>query len=138
MFGKIDTTSNKNGSVNTAELEVCNIAKGTTIEGNFKAQSNIRLEGIIEGDVQCLGRIVLSEQAQIKGHVHCHTILCKGHVTGNVVAKDTIHLHATAVVHGDIAYQKLQIDEGAIFNGKATCSKSATAASAPKKSGKEA
>lgn len=134
MFGKNDTKGSKNSLVNTAELEVCNIAKGTTIEGNFKAQSNIRLEGVIEGDVECIGRIVLSEQAQIKGSVNCHTILCKGHVIGNIVAKNTIHLYPTAVIEGDIFYQKLQVDEGAVFNGNASCSKTA----AIKNSGKEA
>lgn len=138
MFGKNDSTGSKNGSVNTSELEVCNIAKGTTIEGNFKAQSNIRLEGIIEGDVQCLGRIVLSEQAKITGDVDCHTILCKGLVAGNIIAKDTIHLHDTAVVEGDISYQKLQIDEGAVFNGRAICSKRTKATPTPEKTGKEA
>lgn len=138
MFGKNDTSGSKNSFVNTAELEVCNIAKGTTIEGNFKAQSNIRLEGIIEGDVECLGRIVLSDKAQIKGQVHCHTILCKGQVTGNIVARDTIHLHATAIVTGDITYQKLQIDEGAIFNGRATAARKTVANSAPVKHGKQA
>ena len=138
MFGKNDTNGSKNGSVNTAELEVCNIAKGTTIEGNFKAQSNIRLEGIIDGDVQCIGRIVLSEQAKIKGQVDCHTILCRGYVTGDIRAKNTIHLHATAVVEGNISYQKLQIDEGAVFNGRATCSKRGTTNTTPKANGKEA
>lgn len=122
MFGKNDTNGRKNGSVNTTELEVCNIAKGTTIEGNFNAKSNIRLEGIIHGNVECLGRIVLSEQAQIKGEVNCQTIICKGQIKGNITAKSMVHLYTTATVEGDIVYQQLQIDEGAVFNGKATCS----------------
>lgn len=138
MFGKNDTNGRKNSSVNTSELEVCNIAKGTTIEGNFNAKSNIRLEGIINGNVECLGRIVLSEQAQIKGEVKCQTIICKGYVTGNVTAQSTIHLHATAIVEGDLVYQQLQIDEGAVFNGKAICAKHLPAKAPLQKSEKEA
>jgi cytoskeletal protein CcmA (bactofilin family) len=124
MFGKNDNNGSKNGSMNTTELEVCNIASGTTIEGNFKAQSNIRLEGVIEGDVECLGRIVLSEKAQIKGQVQCHTMLCKGKVTGDITATALIHLHNTAVITGDVYYDKLQVDEGAVFNGRATAARS--------------
>jgi cytoskeletal protein CcmA (bactofilin family) len=138
MFGKNDTNDRKNGSVNTTELEVCNIAKGTTIEGNFNAKSNIRLEGIINGNVDCLGRIVLSEQAEIKGEVNCESMICKGRVKGNITAKNTIHLHSTAAVEGDMVYQKLQIDEGAVFNGRATCAKHLAAKAALQGSEKEA
>lgn len=123
MFGKNEPSNGTAKSINTNALEVCNIAAGTKIEGNFDAQSNIRLEGEIIGNVRCAGRIVLSRKAGIKGNVICHTMICEGKIKGNIQAKESIHLHSTATLEGDIEYGTLQIDEGAVFQGAATCVK---------------
>lgn len=123
MFGKNEPSNGTTKSINTSALEVCNIAAGTKIEGNFDAQSNIRLEGEIIGNVRCAGRIVLSPKASIKGNVSCHTMICEGNIKGNIKAQDSIHLHSTAILEGDIEYRTLQIDKGAVFNGAATCLK---------------
>jgi len=130
MFGK--TEKNKINSNNTS-LEVCNIAKGTTIEGTVKVDSNLRLDGIIYGSVTCGGRIVMSASAYIKGDIICKNMISEGKVEGNIVAKEKIHLKSTAIVQGNIKYKSLQIDTGASFNGQAVCSSSnATTPSKPK------
>lgn len=123
MFRKNDPTNGTSTSVDTNALEVCNIATGTTIQGNFNAQSNIRLEGIIEGDVQCKGRIVLSKEARITGDVQCYTMICEGQIEGNVTAQDSVHLLGTANLKGNLIYRSLQIDQGAVFNGQAKTSR---------------
>lgn len=133
MFGKNGNTpksSSKPLSNNTSTLlEVCNIASGTTISGDFKAESNIRLEGAIYGKVSCSGRIVMSQSAHIKGNIFCQNIVSEGKVEGNIVAKEKVHLSSTAIIEGNIKYTVLQIEEGAIFNGQAICNKSAEAPS---------
>jgi len=133
MFGKNGNASKNNSkpSVNgaTSPLEVCNIASGTTISGDFKAESNIRLEGSIYGSVFCAGRIVMSQNAHIKGDIVCQNIVSEGKVEGNILAKEKAHLFPTAIVEGNIKYTALQIEEGAIFNGQAICTKSTVASS---------
>jgi cytoskeletal protein CcmA (bactofilin family) len=105
-------------------LEVCNIAQGTTIEGTVKVDSNIRLEGLIQGAVTCGGRLVMSSTAKIIGDVICKNIISEGIVEGNIVAKEKIHLMPTSIVLGNIKYKSLQIDLGAVLNGQAICSAS--------------
>jgi len=133
MFGKNGTTPKNNSTPSnnnsSSSLEVCNIALGTTITGSFKAESNIRLEGSIYGNVSCSGRIVMSQNAYIKGDIVCQNIVSEGKVEGNIIVKEKIHLFSSAIVEGDIKYTKLQIEDGAIFNGQATCIKSTVAPS---------
>lgn len=125
---KLYTMFNKNGKNNDnstsgiSPLEVCNIAFGTSVEGNLKVKSNLRIEGTIHGSVTCSGRLVMSAKAEIEGDVSCESIICEGKIKGNIVAKERIHLQSTATVTGNIKYQSLQIDSGAIFNGHAVCS----------------
>ncbi|CAA6829227.1 MAG: Unknown protein [uncultured Aureispira sp.] len=133
MFGKNGNTpkSNSKSSSNgtSTPLEVCNLASGTTINGDFKAESNIRLEGSIYGKVTCAGRIVMSKTAYIKGDIFCQNINSEGKIEGNIVAKEKVSLSSTAIVEGNIKYNVFQIEEGAIFNGQAVCAKSAGTAS---------
>lgn len=133
MFGKNGNTpknSSKPSSNGTSTpLEVCNIAAGTTINGDFKAESNIRLEGAIYGKVSCSGRIVMSQNAHIKGDIICRNIVSEGKIEGNINAKEKVHLFSTAIVEGNIKYTALQIEEGAIFSGQAMCTQSAKAPS---------
>ena len=106
---------------NNEELDVCNIAQGTTIKGNLKVESNIRLEGFIEGSVTCSGRLVLSKTGKIKGNILCKNIISEGIIEGDIVAKEKIHLLSTATTTGNIKYNCLQIDLGATLNGQAIC-----------------
>lgn len=128
MFGKngnpSKSSSKPSSNGTSTPLEVCNIASGTTINGDFKAESNIRLEGAIYGKVFCSGRIVMSQSAHIKGDIICQDIVVEGKIEGNIVAKEKVHLCSTAIVEGNIKYTVLQIEEGAILNGQATCIKS--------------
>ncbi len=116
--------TNINPKTKNEELEVCNIARGTTIKGNLKVESNIRIEGIIEGAVTCSGRLVLSKTGKIKGNILCKNIISEGIIEGDIVAKDKIHLLSSAIITGNIKYNCLQIDLGATLNGQAICASS--------------
>lgn len=118
MFGKNGQSPKTTSTPKPNSLDVCNIALGTNIKGNFKAESNIRLEGSIHGTVSCSGRIVMSKSAYIEGDIICQNIVTEGKVKGNIVAKNKIHLQGTAVIEGNLKYSSLQIEEGAIFNGQ--------------------
>jgi len=72
MFKSI-TKSKANLSVSTTDNEQnsgsCLIAKGTTIEGKFNSVDDVRVEGIIKGEVYCEKRLGLEveEGAQYEG-----------------------------------------------------------------------
>ena len=101
-------------------IEVCVLAPGSAVEGNVKISSNLRLEGEIKGDLACNGKLVLSKTAAVTGNIICSELLSEGKIHGNVVAKSFVSLSETAVLNGDIQCSQLQIEKGAIFNGKCT------------------
>ena len=107
-------------NLDKAQLEVCNFAIGTFVEGQVNIHSNLRLEGKIHGNISCKGRIVLAKTASVEGNIQCEHLVSEGIIHGNVTAKNKIHLFADAKLYGDINYKHLQIDSGAIFVGNAT------------------
>jgi cytoskeletal protein CcmA (bactofilin family) len=95
------------------------LAPGTMVKGNIIAEEDLRIDGKVEGVVECVGRVVIGPQAEIKGDIHCANVDIMGRVIGNLVIKDTLSLKTTANFSGDATTDKLEIEPGAIFNG--TC-----------------
>lgn len=102
------------------EKEVCNIAEGTVINGTFKSNAHLRLEGKIFGNIHCKGRLVLAATASIEGDIECEALASEGKIKGNVACSGLMHLQSTAQLVGNVHCTRMQIDEGAAFNGQCT------------------
>lgn len=71
MFGK---KKNEDYSVKTVKVGVdklTTIALGTMVKGTITVEGDLRLDGIIEGNVSCRGKVVIGPQGRIKGNVTC-------------------------------------------------------------------
>ena len=89
------------------------------IIGTIVANNDIRIDGIVEGDIQCRGKVVIGEKGVIKGNIHCTNAEVQGRIEGKVEALQTLALRATAHIEGDVITQSLIVEPNAIFCG--TC-----------------
>ena len=96
---------------------------GTKVVGDVKTEADFRLDGQIDGSIECKGKLIVGQHGFVKGNVICENAEISGEVSGNVVINDTLSLRATAIVGGDIATKVLVIEPNAIFNGKCTMNK---------------
>lgn len=94
------------------------ITDGTTIKGDITASGDFRLDGVLEGNIQLNGKLVIGDSGVVNGNVLCQNANIIGTVNGNLSVKELLSLHATARVRGDILINKLSIEPGAIFSGK--------------------
>lgn len=95
------------------------LTSGSKVIGTIITDSDIRVDGTIEGDVQCTGKLVVGEQGSIKGSVVCQNAEIMGKVEGKIDVKYSLALRATSDIQGEINTQTLMIEPNAIFNG--TC-----------------
>ena len=95
------------------------LATGTIIKGNVSAEEDMRVDGLIEGNINCKGKVVISQTGEVRGHVICANIELAGKVTGNIQTMGVLVLKHTSIYHGELHVQSLEIEPGAIFNG--TC-----------------
>ncbi len=117
------TKSNTNPSAHhdnrlSGDSNVCVIAEGTKIEGNFKSLEDVRLDGIIIGDLICDKKIVMGPNSRIEGNVSCSESVIRGKIEGQLTVKGTLHLLENAYVNGKIKAKKLIVEEGAAYNGE--------------------
>jgi len=96
------------------------LTAGSKIIGTIIADSDIRIDGNVEGDVNCTGKVVIGEQGLIHGNIQCQNAEIMGQLVGTVEVRQTLALRATGNIQGDVKTQTLIVEPEAVFNG--TCS----------------
>ena len=95
----------------------CIIAKGTVIEGKVTSTENMRIDGLIKGEVRCDKRLVMDAEGKIEGDVYAQASTIKGRVIGSVTIKGLLHLLESSFIKGTITAQQLKVEEGAKYDG---------------------
>ncbi len=111
------------------------ISKGTKVVGNIEIENDIRLDGIIEGDIASKSKVIIGENGVLKGNLQCEFADVVGSVFGNIQC-DNLSLRATAKIEGDMQVKFLTIEPGAVFNGTCSMSKNANQVVSVQKEGK--
>lgn len=100
----------------------CLIGAGTLVEGNITFSGGLRIDGQVKGNVIAApdkpGTLVLSEQARIDGEVHVSHAVINGTVCGPIHALEYVELQSKANVTGDVHYQALEMQLGAVMQGR--------------------
>ncbi len=96
------------------------LTAGSKIIGTIIADSDIRIDGLLEGEMQCSGKVVIGEKGRIKGNVVCQNAEILGNLEGKIEVRQTLALRATSDLRGEIKTTTLLVEPNAKFNG--TCS----------------
>lgn len=110
MFSRKDSTPAPSGVHNV-------LSAGTVLTGNLNTQDDIRIDGVIEGNIISQGKIIIGNNGHVSGDVECVNLDLLGKVTGNISCQDTIVLRGTANLIGDMITQVVEIEPGARFTG---------------------
>jgi cytoskeletal protein CcmA (bactofilin family) len=109
----------RNNTVEETQMagNVNRICEGTEITGSVKSSTDFRIDGKIEGNIQCGGKIIVGEKGYIKGDIISKNMEISGQVNGTVSTEGQLSFKSTAVFEGEITTNKLVIEVGAVFNG---------------------
>jgi cytoskeletal protein CcmA (bactofilin family) len=95
------------------------LAVGTSVKGDITTEVDFRLDGKIEGNILCNGKIVIGPKGYITGNIISVNAEIMGHVEGSLKISGKLTLKSTAIVKGDIQTQTLEVEPNGVFNG--TC-----------------
>jgi len=102
------------------ELPSINImGPGTVVKGEISVNGDFRVDGTLNGNIQCKGKIVVGQTGRIDGEIICQSADFSGIVKATVKVTELLTLKETAKFSGDITTGKLAIEPGAKFSG--TC-----------------
>ncbi len=93
------------------------VGKGVEFKGTITYSGTVRIDGFLNGEIHTDGVLLIGEEAVIQAKVTAGTIVCKGKITGDVVAKERVKLRAPAAFNGSVKTPVLSMEDGVIFNG---------------------
>ena len=96
------------------------LTNGSKIVGKIVADSVFRIDGEVEGEIICSGKVIIGPNGILKGSISCSNAEIVGTVLGDIVVNDALTLRSTANIKGDVKTKVLVVEPNAVFNG--TCS----------------
>jgi cytoskeletal protein CcmA (bactofilin family) len=98
------------------------IGAGTKIEGNVSFAGGLRVDGEITGNVTAAAdqpsTLVVSEKARIDGEIRVSHLVVNGTINGPVFAAEFLELQSRSKVNGDVHYNSLEMQLGAVVEGR--------------------
>ena len=98
------------------------IGLGTKVKGDLHFSGGLRVDGEVDGNVVAVpgktSTLVLSEHARVDGEINVSHLVVNGVVTGPVYAGEYLELQSKAKLTGDVHYKVLEIQLGAIIEGR--------------------
>ncbi len=108
------TPNNSNGNGSSRNI----LNSDVEVKGTLKFTGELTFDGKLDGDINSEGTLNLGDNASIKGTIDVGSVVVRGKITGNIIAKEKIELKAKTELFGDIRAAKLVIEEGVTFVGK--------------------
>jgi len=99
--------------------EFAHIGKSVIIKGELSGSEDLYVDGQVEGSIELSGnRLIIGPHGQVRANVNAKGVIVQGKLEGNIRASERAELTKSAVVVGDIATQRVAIEEGAYFKWK--------------------
>ena len=93
------------------------LTAGSKIVGTITADSDFRIDGLIEGDLNCSGKVVIGEAGRVKGTIVCQNAEILGLLDGKINCHQQLSLRTSGKIHGEVQTKTLIVEPGALFNG---------------------
>ena len=97
-----------------------NIEKNSSFIGNFTSESDFRVDGSFEGNIETKGKVVIGKNGNIDGTIVCVSADIEGKFKGTIHVEDLLSIKSSGEVQGDVVMSKLIVESGAVFNAKSS------------------
>jgi cytoskeletal protein CcmA (bactofilin family) len=105
-------------SASPTSSKVALIGQGISIAGDVTADSNLKIEGRIEGrSVQSSHDIEVSESGTVTASIIAKVVKIAGEVTGDVGGSEKVIISRSGKVQGNVVAPRVQLEDGALFRG---------------------
>ena len=113
MFNSKSKSSFDSATANASTM----IGAGTTITGDLESNGDIRIDGVLKGNLKGKAKIIIGADGVVEGDIEGLQADIMGQVTGTIKVQELLFLHGKTQVNGDIYAGKLQVEPTAVFNG---------------------
>ena len=101
-----------------AETAISIVGPGMKIVGDCITDGTVRIEGRVEGAVRAGKAVVVGKDGTVEGNIETQDAVVSGVVNGTINAESRLELQATCRIEGEVYARRMQLEEGAILNGR--------------------
>jgi len=94
------------------------LGKGSAFDGKLTFEGTVRIDGEFSGEIRTKGTLVVGESARVTAQIDAATVVVEGRVEGDIRATELVDLRGTAHTVGTIHCPSLEIQRGAVFDGR--------------------
>lgn len=117
MFNsKKGNTSNESPSI-TLDRTHSILSKSATFIGEINSTDDLRIDGVIDGNISCEGKIIIGPEGTVNGNIKSSSIELMGKINGDVIVNNIVRLKAGSYFKGEITAVNIEIEAGANFFG---------------------
>lgn len=93
------------------------IAADLKVVGELTTDGVVKVDGLVEGNVNAKKQVLVSKDGAVHGDVHSSEVIVGGRVEGSVQATGRVEIQSSAIVVGDILTKRILVHEGGEVNG---------------------
>lgn len=97
---------------------VTRISSETKIVGNIVTQHDIRIEGLVEGQIKTDGKLVIGDNGKCKGEVECKSVDISGTFVGVLRASELASLRDKCIFTGELHSDHVSIEPTVLISGQ--------------------
>ena len=104
------------------------IAPGTVFKGEITGQTELIVDGSVEGRLDLTGTVKVGPKGAVTGEIEARTVEVAGKVRGDIHGRERLDILASANIEGDLSSPRVVIADGAFFKGSVEMTGDAEAA----------
>jgi len=96
------------------------VFQGAEFEGTLRLRESFRIDSEFRGEIVSEGTVTVGEAAGVEAKIRAREVIIDGAVVGNVSASRQLIIRSRGRLHGDVETPCLEVEKGAVFNGRMT------------------
>ncbi|MCK6417978.1 MAG: polymer-forming cytoskeletal protein [Alphaproteobacteria bacterium] len=96
------------------------IGKGITMSGQIESCEQLIVEGTVEAALKGASTLEIAESGTFYGTVDINEATVAGRFEGELTVNGRLTIRSTGVITGTIAYRELEVEAGAVIDGRIT------------------
>ncbi len=105
-------------SSRSAQRKTTLIAAGAKLVGEISGDTDVMIEGTVEGKIHPKEDVSVGEQGVVRGEIQARRVRVAGKVEGNVRGRESVEILSTGSLQGDVSSPGMVIGDGAFFKGR--------------------
>ena len=94
------------------------VFQGAEFEGKLRLRESFRIDSEFRGEIVSEGTVTVGPEGGVEATIRAREVIIEGAVVGDVSASRQLIICANGRLQGDVETPCLEIEKGAVFNGR--------------------